>query len=136
MDPLEKLIAELLQETKAVVPKPTFKPGEIFVEEDHRPQATRGNYVLESGQELINVHSRSVCEDQPCAIHHASEHNLSESPRSWQDGLIFRLCEHGFSHPDYDSVAIRLECSGSVSAMHDCCAFKCCGMPEVLVIHA
>jgi len=108
----------------ALMPKTRYSP----------PIPEREKYVLESGQVLTNVHPSTECEDQDCAIHHPSEHALSDKPRAWQNGMIYRVCEHGLTHPDFDSLANRLETSGWLYAEHQCCEAKCCGIPEVVEI--
>ena len=92
-------------------------------------------YELESGEILFNVHKPEKCAGRPCAIHGASEHPLAEKPRSWVNGLIYRTCDHGVAHPDFDSLAARLDASGWVYERHQCCAGTCCGIPEVVDIN-
>lgn len=103
--------------------------GPVIIE-DHR------EYILESGQRLANVHDKSRCGDQPCAIHGPSDHPLRNAPRSWITKMIFRTCAHGSTHPDYDSVVFRLNRDGSIYVGHECCNEKCCGIPEQVEIEA
>lgn len=94
----------------------------------------RDTYELESGEILFNVHKPEKCAGRPCAIHGASEHPLAEKPRSWKHGQIYRTCEHGVEHPDFDSLAYLLDRQGWLFAQHRCCEGKCCGIPEVVDI--
>lgn len=116
------LLGKLIQSTSA---KPNLKQV--------KPVDT---YELESGEILYNVHKPEKCKGTPCAIHGASDHPLAEKPRSWVNGLIYRTCDHGVAHPDFDSLAARLDASGWVYEQHQCCAGTCCGIPEVVSIDA
>lgn len=115
---------------KDYIAKKKIEKDELVNFEDLKPAFPKTNYLLENGQELTNVHARAICEGRPCAIHHPSDHPLALAERSWQVGMIYRLCAHGFDHPDYDSIAYILDREGSITVTHDCCAEKCCGIPE------
>lgn len=115
--------------------KGNIKSGDIvYLDDSDSVIEIKSNYVLESGQELTNVHNRLVCENQPCAIHHASDHPLAEKPRAWANGIIYRVCDHGEYHPDYDSLVYILDRDGKIGIIHTCCLQKCCGIPEVVRI--
>lgn len=103
--------------------------GDMVSHED-----VKRRYELESGEILFNVHKPEKCAGRSCAIHGASEHPLAEKPRSWKHGQIYRTCEHGVEHPDFDSLAYLLDRQGWLFAQHWCCAGKCCGIPEVVEI--
>lgn len=88
------------------------------------------NFSLESGQVLTNVHSAAICEGQPCAIHHPSDHPLKDAPRSWAYDMILRECACGAIHPDFDSLAFQIDKHGGVDVGHLCCDNNCCGLPD------
>lgn len=61
-------------------------------------------YTLESG-EKFEEHSADECwEGVPCSFHSPSDHPLKDAPRrlNRKNWGVFRDCEHGLSHPDYD----------------------------------
>lgn len=57
---------------------------------------------------LHNVHDPLLCEGQPCAIHHPSDHHMNTWPLVWR-GVMFRACPHNRLHPDPDSLRWHLE---------------------------
>jgi len=65
-------------------------------------------YILESGQELHNVHSPEDCigREGGCCIHDPSDHHMRDWPRYWRDDrtMIERICPHGIGHPDPDDL--------------------------------
>lgn len=93
-------------------------------------------YELENGDVLTNVHHESRCAGRGCAIHHPSNHPLNNAPRAWVAGTIWRECEHSLTqHPDFDAIAFLIDRDGWVVVEHECCAQKCCGIPELVEIH-
>ncbi len=64
-------------------------------------------YVLESGQELHNVHAPEDCIGRACCIHEPSDHSMRDFPRYWREdrGIMERICPHGIGHPDPDDIA-------------------------------
>ena len=64
-------------------------------------------YVLESGQKIME-HSEDECfSGIPCVLHAPSAHPLASAPRLYNRRFsgIYRRCEHGLNHPDYDDFA-------------------------------
>jgi hypothetical protein len=82
-------------------------------------------------QGKLNTHKPSDCVgDHPCAIHNnASMHALGWAPLLWDEALktLYRVCEHGKLHPDYDS-AKWLESRGdwhrNIHTCDGCCKYK------------
>lgn len=96
----------------------------------------REKVLLGDDHLLINVHNRTYCEGDYCAIHRPSEHPLNKMPRKFQDGLIFRVCRHGVAHPDPDSLAWREGVDGDLlkavaRELHNCCGNTCCEVPAI-----
>lgn len=60
-------------------------------------------YVTGAGQTLHKVHEAADCSGA-CPIHEPSDHPMKDWPTAWIDGRFWRTCEHGFHHPDPDSV--------------------------------
>lgn len=141
-DPLKNVDPwEHIQERKKDAERPTWDSeliGKMIQNMSAKPNLKQvkpvDTYELESGEILFNVHKPEKCAGRPCAIHGASDHPLAEKPRSWVNGLIYRTCDHRVAHPDFDSLAARLDASGWVYEKHQCCAGKCCGIPEVVDI--
>jgi hypothetical protein len=89
-------------------------------------------YLLPGGQEILNVHDESDCEDQPaCIIHRPTEHHMSDWPLHWRGdrGIFERICSHGVGHPDPDQF-YYWEKRGLMpaEAVHGC--DSCCAKPE------
>ena len=54
----------------------------------------------------MSIHGPEVCEGEPCAWHHPSDHPMRDWPRILREStLTERCCPHGVGHPDPDSVA-------------------------------
>lgn len=89
-------------------------------------------YYLPSGQEIVNVHDESDCEDQPaCIIHRPTEHHMSDWPLHWRGdrGIFERICSHGVGHPDPDQFYYWQKRDGNLTeAVHGCCF--CCQHDE------
>lgn len=85
-------------------------------------------YFLPNGNELVNVHDESDCEDQPaCIIHRPTEHHMSDWPLRWRwdRGIFERICSHGVGHPDPDQFYYWAKCGTlDVEAIHGC--DSCC----------
>lgn len=84
---------------------------------------------------LFTCHPEDKCEGEGCPIHHPSNHPMRELP--WfavNRPLITRLCEHGYHHPDPDSLAYVLRFVDPQNSyqweMHECCPHGCCGVPK------
>lgn len=90
-----------------------------------------GIYELEDGTILRNVHHPIRCAGTTCSIHRPSQHSMSAYPRTWQYGVVCRICPHGVVHPDPDAMAWRARVSdGPVWGVHECCTAVCCGTTE------
>lgn len=68
-------------------------------------------FTLYDGSILRNVHLPDECFLPNCCIHNPSDHPLKDAPLSWMGGAraMFRVCKHGFHHPDPDDMAFKRE---------------------------
>lgn len=98
-------------------------------------------WALPDGEILAQVHARSACEGRGCPMHHPSDHPMKDWPLLWSDTRkqMYRVCEHGFQHPDPDDIAWR-KSLGFYTALDEALWLRhlCCGdcpedMREVLV---
>lgn len=130
MSESEKITKKILtpQEIEALLGKLRSKMiGDPIIVDDWQLKET---HTLENGDVLRNVHRRGTCTGTHCSIHNPSDHPLKDAPRSWQLNLIWRTCDHGYDHPDPDSIASVIDRGGSIDLTHYCCADNCCGLPE------
>ncbi len=91
--------------------------------------------ALHDGTILEGVHPEGTCYGPNCCIHNPSDHPLNTAPLAWMGEIraMFRVCEHGFMHPDPDDLAflmatwrfIDVEAITSVHLMRENCD-DCC----------
>lgn len=64
---------------------------------------------LGDGRVLTAIHEEGTCFGEFCAIHRPSDHPLRDAPFDWFDEIryLYRVCEHGFHHPDPDDIAFH-----------------------------
>lgn len=86
------------------------------------------------GQGLaVRVHTAESCIGEHCVIHNPSDHPLAAAPTKWNQDLqrMERICEHGFIHPDPDSINAARILKGPLAArqesIHGCDG--CCQPP-------
>lgn len=91
--------------------------------------------TLYSGRVLTNIHPEETCFLEFCSIHRPSDHPLRDAPMEWFNEIaaMFRVCEHGFYHPDPDGLAFKMATGDwatveAISSVHlmkencdDCC---------------
>jgi hypothetical protein len=81
---------------------------------------------LEGGQIIHGVHPAIHCHNQPCAIHHPSDHHMHWWKQNWRDDrkLMERICPHGIGHPDPDHMAFLASKVGpgiaAATGVHGC----------------
>lgn len=90
---------------------------------------------LRSGQNLINTHDPAHCKDQPCAIHHPSDHHMQDwtLTASMKHGYctLYRVCVHGLWHMDPDDFVYHLERGNAPvieESMKHGCECQCCSL--------
>ena len=91
--------------------------------------------TLYDGSTLRGVHAPTDCLGEYCCIHKPSDHPLRYAPLAWMGEIrsMFRVCEHGFFHPDPDDIRflmgvgqwLRVEAITSVHLMKENCD-ECC----------
>ncbi len=84
--------------------------------------------VLHDGT-TMQTHGPAQCSITHCCIHHPSDHPLRSAPLSWMANinLMLRVCKHGASHPDPDSMNyIRWVAMVPFDGWHPCCPEQCC----------
>lgn len=67
----------------------------------------RERWVMDDGSPIVGVHPFVECAEQErCVIHNPTDHHMHFWPTSidGSGGLIQRECEHGYKHPDPDSL--------------------------------
>ena len=66
--------------------------------------------VLHNGAVLKNIHPEGACFGEFCPIHRPSDHPLNDKPFLWEPEIrvLFRVCEHEYSHPDPDDTRFLL----------------------------
>lgn len=103
-----------------------------------RPPEPPSTYQLEDGTVLTNVHHPSLCAGETCSIHRPSQHRMYDFPRTWEYGVVCRICPHGVIHPDPDAMAWRSRVTGAlVLGLHECCESFCCAIsPTVPAIES
>ena len=67
--------------------------------------------ALHDGTILTGVHMPDECLGPNCCIHNPSDHPLRETPLAWLGEIraMFRVCEHGYFHPDPDDLAFLMQ---------------------------
>lgn len=85
--------------------------------------------ALHDGTTLA-VHGRHICKDQPCSVHRPSDHPLSEAPRDWcpVSRIMYRLCQHGYGHPDPDDLKVRTWPAEGRHTCDGCCEMRTDGL--------
>jgi hypothetical protein len=83
---------------------------------------------------LLRTHPERACVGDHCCIHNPSDHPLRDAPQAWDPRLraVYRTCEHGVVHPDYDDFAFRIRVGTSSALLaligvHNCDG--CCHWP-------
>lgn len=105
---------------------------------DDDPATSVGNFDVWSvpGQGVVKTHGLNQCEGRRCCVHAPSDHHMATWPMIYDEKKLYlalRLCEHGYAHPDPDSLwffANRQDLSSSILAylaLHQCDG--CC-LPE------
>lgn len=88
------------------------------------------------GTILVNVHTIDKCAGQSCCIHNPSHHHMATWKHRWNDDekTMWRICPHGFWHPDPDQLSFARRKHGDETAsllvVHGCDG--CCQPPETL----
>lgn len=93
--------------------------------------------IVMSDGVTMKTHGPETCVGPFCCIHNPSEHPLRTAPMTWfaEMSLMFRVCEHGNSHPDPDSLEFRqllvyIGLESPYDGWHPCCDFMCCQEPH------
>lgn len=96
-------------------------------EEHERVPQTDLVFVTLKGEPLVavdplHVHGPTRCRPT-CPIHWPSEHLLVDSALGWDpdQGLITRICAHGWHHPDPDDQQVRLHAELAEHRCDNCC---------------
>lgn len=77
-------------------------------------------------QKTILTHRAEDCSGGGCAFHGPSDHALKDAPTVWkmdgpfEEGRLFRQCEHGTIHPDRDDVNFRRRTFPFYRPLHNC----------------
>lgn len=92
---------------------------------------------------ILQVHPADVCIGPHCCIHNPSDHPLKDASLDWWPEVgMMRRCEHGFTHPDPDDIAVKpllygipqgmmmVEAIMSVHLMEENCD-GCCATPRI-----
>lgn len=61
------------------------------------------------GKATLRVHGKARCKGRTCCIHNPSLHHMIAWPQYWEanNGIMGRICRHGFGHPDPDDVLVK-----------------------------
>jgi hypothetical protein len=81
---------------------------------------------------LVGVHDINHCR-RPCGIHNTpSQHPLHTFPLYWSEsrGVLYRICEHGVKHPDFDGALFYYSINLGNNNIHGCDG--CCGIDTYL----
>ena len=66
-----------------------------------------------STQGIVKTHGPALCHGRYCCIHNPSDHHMRGWPLLFDHrkmSLALRACDHGFAHPDPDSMAYFQKC--------------------------
>lgn len=93
---------------------------------------SKERWRLEDGTELANIHPMAECNSRHsatlgCAFHGPSDHPLAKAELIWQNGRLWRVCEHGIAHPDHDAL-VWARSQGHKDPPHLCCSHFCCSL--------
>lgn len=82
--------------------------------------------LLELGQ-TIQVHERSQCIGEWCAIHRPMPGPWAQWPRWWREdrGIMERICACGIGHPVAEMYKWAYASNRIHLLMHDCCDCQC-----------
>ena len=102
---------------------------------DDTPLFTRGDVIFLPDGTTLQTHPESRCAGNACSIHNPSDHPLRDAPQYWDDRFktIYRLCSHGYVHPDADDFAYKTSVQRlsplllALVSAHDCDG--CCRWP-------
>lgn len=86
--------------------------------------------AMVDGTTLYNVHTADRCAGQPCCIHNPTKHHMADWKPRWDDDWkqLWRVCPHGFNHPDPDDAAyLRRKADATARMWHGCDG--CCQPP-------
>ncbi len=78
------------------------------------------------GAAMVAVHPPTLCEGRLCNIHQPSANHMREWPMLWnkEKNTMFRKCEHGVWHPDFDHLSYTEKRFGEQDALkqasHNC----------------
>jgi hypothetical protein len=107
------------------IPKPPVSIVRMFyVDEDGMYQGER--------EILLHPESQCIGRKSPCCIHSPSPNHMNQWPmlHNARNRGMFRRCEHGVWHPDFDHLSHIEMRSGyekaEKEAAHDCCSYACC----------
>jgi hypothetical protein len=77
---------------------------------------------------LKDVHAPDICADEPCVIHHPTDHGMRAWPLIWLQTVkaFYRICEHRLPHPDPDQFALWARTGQFIRVKHACCSELCC----------
>ena len=103
IDDARRKLDELMKESTST-PRPTLAAP-------HGYQSV----TLPGGQRM-SVHHELDCIGYWCPIHYPSPHHMSMWVQHWESGKMYRVCEHGYKHPDPDDLLYRDDMDQS----HDC----------------
>lgn len=70
-----------------------------------KPKSPNGyeSVTLQGGQKM-KVHHHKDCAGYWCPVHYPSPHHMSMWRQEWIEGKMWRICEHGYVHPDPDDL--------------------------------
>lgn len=76
----------------------------------------------------LQIHGPARCAGTRCSFHNPSDHPLRTAPMIWMPeiNLILRVCEHGRTHPDPDSLDFLQSRFVAYNGWHPCCTQRCC----------
>lgn len=70
-----------------------------------KPKSPNGyeSVILQGGEKMV-AHSHLDCAGYWCAVHYPSPHHMSMWDQAWIDSKMWRMCIHGYAHPDPDDL--------------------------------
>lgn len=97
-------------------------PEQVAIERAADVLATSDLVMVAPGIAMTNVHLPSECEGRGCWVHHPSDHQLAEAPLVIESATrVFRRCEHGTLHNDFDAWAYSNRYAARYSGMPPFC---------------
>lgn len=100
-----------------------------------RPTLRSDLYAMEDGSTLA-THPVDRCVGPHCSVHNPSQHPLRDRQLHWQNKIMYRVCEHGQTHPDPDHLryveTVRGPIIAALQAVHPCDG--CCGATVAVAV--